>query len=191
MEKQMGSQSRLLLVLFLPLSIFHSLSNPNQFYNRVYLLSVCLQKLSCLDKRSSTHNPTSNQFNQSKHYTMKKACRKTTNHPFSIWHNGKKLSFLGHFTYALNGWFLTEITLANNFEKFSFVTISTKLQSSLKKKYEPWFFYYVRSRKVFTKLFQYNDGRFKWDALRDLLPFVHFKNRKNTHGGALLLVKLQ
>ena len=133
MEKQMGSQCWLLLVLFLPLSIFHSLSNPNQFYNRVYLLSVCLQNLSCFDKGSSTHNPTSNQFNQSKHYTMNKACRKTTNHPFSMKNNGRKLSFSEHFTYALNGWFLTEITLANNFEKFSFLTIFTKLQSSLKK----------------------------------------------------------
>ena len=28
-------------------------------------------------------------------------------------------------------------------------------------------------------------------ALRDLLPFVQFKNMKNTHGGVLLLVKLQ
>ena len=24
------------------------------------------------------------------------------------------------------------------------------------------------------------------DALRDLVPFVHFKNVKNTHGGVLL-----
>ena len=30
------------------------------------------------------------------------------------------------------------------------------------------------------------------DALRDLVPFVQFKNRaKNTYGGVLLLVKLQ
>ena len=29
------------------------------------------------------------------------------------------------------------------------------------------------------------------DALRDLLPFVQFKNVKNTHGGGLILVKLQ
>ena len=28
-------------------------------------------------------------------------------------------------------------------------------------------------------------------ALRDLVPFVQFKNAKNTHGGVLLLVKLQ
>ena len=159
MEKQMGSQSRLLLVLFLPLSIFHSLSNPNQFYNRVYLLSVCLQNLSCFDKGSSTHNPTSNQFNQSKHYTMNKACRKTTNHPFSMKNNGRKLSFSEHFTYALNGWFLTEITLANNFEQFSFFLQNCKavwkkiwtlilLNMNLD----------VRSRKVCTKLFQLKVG---------------------------------
>ena len=28
-------------------------------------------------------------------------------------------------------------------------------------------------------------------ALRDLVPFVQFKRRENTHGGVLLLVKLQ
>ena len=28
-------------------------------------------------------------------------------------------------------------------------------------------------------------------ALHDLVPFVHFKERENTHGGVLLLVKLQ
>ena len=28
-------------------------------------------------------------------------------------------------------------------------------------------------------------------ALRNLVPFVQFKNVKNTHGGVLLLVKLQ
>ena len=27
------------------------------------------------------------------------------------------------------------------------------------------------------------------DALRDLVPFLQFKNVKNTHGGVLLLVK--
>ena len=31
----------------------------------------------------------------------------------------------------------------------------------------------------------------KCDALRDLVPFVQFKNVKNTHGGVLILVKLQ
>ena len=30
-----------------------------------------------------------------------------------------------------------------------------------------------------------------YDALRDLVPFVQFKKRENTHGGVLLLVKLQ
>ena len=29
------------------------------------------------------------------------------------------------------------------------------------------------------------------DVLRDLVPFAQFKKRKNTHGGVLLLVKLQ
>ena len=29
------------------------------------------------------------------------------------------------------------------------------------------------------------------DALRDLVLFVQFKKRENTHGGVLLLVKLQ
>ena len=29
------------------------------------------------------------------------------------------------------------------------------------------------------------------DVLRDLVPLVQFKNVKNTHGGMLLLVKLQ
>ena len=29
------------------------------------------------------------------------------------------------------------------------------------------------------------------DVLRDLVPFVQFKNVKNTHGEVLLLVKLQ
>ena len=28
-------------------------------------------------------------------------------------------------------------------------------------------------------------------ALRDLVPFVKFENMKNTHGGVLVLVKLQ
>ena len=120
-----------------------------------------------LDKGWSMQNPTSNQFNQSKHYTMKKACRKTTNHPFSIWHNGKKLSFLGHFKYALNGWFLTEITLANNFEQFSFFLQNYK---AVWKKIWTLIFLNmnldVRSRKVCTKLFQLKVGfhvrRFAW-----------------------------
>ena len=30
-----------------------------------------------------------------------------------------------------------------------------------------------------------------WDALRDLVPFVQFKNVENTRGRVLLLVKLQ
>ena len=30
-----------------------------------------------------------------------------------------------------------------------------------------------------------------FDALRDLVSFVQFKNVKNTHGGVLLLLKLQ
>ena len=30
-----------------------------------------------------------------------------------------------------------------------------------------------------------------WDALRDLVSFVQFKKRENTHGEMLLLVKLQ
>ena len=29
------------------------------------------------------------------------------------------------------------------------------------------------------------------DALRDLIPFVQSKNVKNTHGGVILLIKLQ
>ena len=29
------------------------------------------------------------------------------------------------------------------------------------------------------------------DVFRDLVPFVQFKNVKNTHGGVLLLVNLQ
>ena len=29
------------------------------------------------------------------------------------------------------------------------------------------------------------------DALRDLVPFVQFKKRENTHGRVLLLLKLQ
>ena len=29
------------------------------------------------------------------------------------------------------------------------------------------------------------------DTLRDLVPFVQFKKRENTHGGVLILVKLQ
>ena len=32
---------------------------------------------------------------------------------------------------------------------------------------------------------------YKCDALRDLVPFLQLKSVKNTHGGALLLVKLQ
>ena len=31
----------------------------------------------------------------------------------------------------------------------------------------------------------------KCGALRDLTPFVQFKNMKNAHGGVLILVKLQ
>ena len=31
----------------------------------------------------------------------------------------------------------------------------------------------------------------KWDTLRNLVSFVRLEKRKNTHGGALLLVKLQ
>ena len=33
--------------------------------------------------------------------------------------------------------------------------------------------------------------RLIWDALGDLEPFAQFKKRENTHGGVLLLVKLQ
>ena len=32
---------------------------------------------------------------------------------------------------------------------------------------------------------------YKCDALRDLVPFLQLKSVKNTHGGVLLLVKLQ
>ena len=31
----------------------------------------------------------------------------------------------------------------------------------------------------------------KYDALRDLVPFVQYKKLKNTHEGVLILVKLQ
>ena len=34
-------------------------------------------------------------------------------------------------------------------------------------------------------------GQLICDVLRDLVPFAQFKNMKNTHGGVLLLVKLQ
>ena len=30
-----------------------------------------------------------------------------------------------------------------------------------------------------------------WDALRDLLPFEHLKNVKNTHGVVLFIVKFK
>ena len=30
-----------------------------------------------------------------------------------------------------------------------------------------------------------------WGALRDLVPFVQLKTLKNTHGGVLILAKLQ
>ena len=32
---------------------------------------------------------------------------------------------------------------------------------------------------------------FRWDALRDAVPFVFFKIVKSIHGGVLFLVKLQ
>ena len=40
------------------------------------------------------------------------------------------------------------------------------------------------------QLGKYDFGK-RGDVLRDLVPFAQFKKRENTHGGALLLVKLQ
>ena len=41
-------------------------------------------------------------------------------------------------------------------------------------------------------LFVYSLSRkYTCDALRDLVPFVQFKKRENTHGGVVILVKLQ
>ena len=83
---------------------------------------------SCLDKGSSIYNPTSNQFNRGKHYTMKKACRITTDHPFSIRHNGKKHKFFRTFC-ARTKWMIPNrnyfgqqfqtIFLRNNFYKIA------------------------------------------------------------------------
>ena len=44
-------------------------------------------------------------------------------------------------------------------------------------------------RTCITIIESRNDDLFV--ALRDLVPFLQFKNVKNTHGGVLLLVKLQ
>ena len=38
---------------------------------------------------------------------------------------------------------------------------------------------------------KHNFSNHKWDALRDLVPFVQFKKCENTHAGVLLLVELR
>ena len=44
---------------------------------------------------------TSSQFDDSKHYTMKKACRITIDNPFSVRHNGKKKKFFRKFSVCI------------------------------------------------------------------------------------------
>ena len=46
-------------------------------------------------------------------------------------------------------------------------------------------------RSAFYQWMQHCTKTPDWDALRDLVPFVQFKNVENTRGGVLLLVKLQ
>ena len=48
-------------------------------------------------------------------------------------------------------------------------------------------------QKLLTTIFQFSsiDSKFWCDNLRDLIPFVQFKNVKNTLGGILLLVKIK
>ena len=46
--------------------------------------------------------------------------------------------------------------------------------------------YYKKMIKCIQKPSEYI-----WDALRDLVPFVQFKNMNNTCGGVLILIKLQ
>ena len=120
---------------------------------------------------------TSSQFNHSKHCTMRKACRISVDNPFSIKLNGQKQKFFRNFPYALNGWFLAEITLANNFKKFSFVTIFNILQSSLKKIWILISFPMLGQGKYVLSYFSPMLD-FKWDTLHNLLPFVQFKKRE-------------
>ena len=86
-------------------------------------------------------------------------------------------SFSENFPYALNGWFLAEITLANNFKKFSFVTIFNILQSSLKKIWILISFPMLGQGKYVLSYFSPMLD-VKWDTLHDLLPFVQFKKRE-------------
>ena len=49
------------------------------------------------------------------------------------------------------------------------------------------------SKKLMPTIFQLSriDSKFWCDVLRDLVPFAQFKKPENTHGGVLLLVKMQ
>ena len=55
---------------------------------------------------------------------------------------------------------------------------------------------FVQARTLFTQLLRtassvLTHSKAICDVLRDLVPFAQFKKRENTHGGVLLLVKLQ
>ena len=45
------------------------------------------------------------------------------------------------------------------------------------------------SNTIAVQIWKFKEKPIIWDALRDLVPFVQFKNVKNTHGGVLLLVQ--
>ena len=45
------------------------------------------------------------------------------------------------------------------------------------------------SNTIAVQIWKFKEKPILWDVLRDLVPFVQFKNVKNTHGGVLLLVK--
>ena len=48
-------------------------------------------------------------------------------------------------------------------------------------------------KKLLPTIFQFSrtDSKFWCDVFRDLLPSAQFKKHENTHGGVLLLVKMQ
>ena len=65
--------------------------------------------------------------------------------------------------------------MSNNFPSFY------KIAKQFEKKYEPWFFWIGTMMSGQGKyVLNYFSPRFdfKWDALRDLLPFIQFKKRE-------------
>ena len=66
---------------------------------------------------------TSSQFNHSKHYTMRKACRITVDNPFSIKLNGQKQKFFRKFSVCIKRMIRNRNYFGQQFQKVFFRNI--------------------------------------------------------------------